>query len=96
MKQKTAIEFFKSVRANVREANLRDIQDSNEVVIINMMLEVYLTEAIDALEKQMPKAPKLTGGSYGYRCPCCNAYIFCEYDDKYCCECGQALDWGDE
>ena len=50
---------------------------------------------IDALEKQIPKAPYLETpiGAYDwYFCPNCN-HNDVEYKDKYCRRCGQALDW---
>ena len=53
--------------------------------------------AISALEKQIPKKPKDHPLSDG-KCPCCNAVF--DYDwkpkSKFCQNCGQALDWGDD
>lgn len=59
---------------------------------------------IKALEKQIPKK---AGSIYkgDYKCPTCENYIDITDDDlyiyeieppKYCDECGQALDWGEE
>ena len=60
--------------------------------------------AIKALEKQMPKkAISIYKGDY--KCPTCEKCINITDDDlyvygieppKYCDECGQALDWGEE
>ena len=60
--------------------------------------------AISALEKQILKKPiKDTNYSHGRytvaKCPTCDGllglYSFAEKSFKCCCECGQALDWGD-
>ena len=54
--------------------------------------------AIEALEKQIPKKPKLVNEDYtmdgiwvkDFECPSCgNPYV----DDSYCQTCGQRLDW---
>lgn len=52
--------------------------------------------AILALEKQIPKKPlKEYGGAY--RCPNCQMKHFDpEWVGTKYCDCGQALDWGDE
>ena len=54
---------------------------------------------IPALEKQIPKKPKIHGYRDGreinttsYTCPVCNKHIG---RDEYCKHCGQALDWSD-
>lgn len=46
-----------------------------------------------ALEKQIPKKTLLTKSPYKIvrACPVCNRRIFME--EKYCVNCGQALDW---
>lgn len=60
--------------------------------------------AIEALEKQIPKKPKLNEDACGCRidktystdahfCYNCNSYVP-NYDyDKFCSACGQAIDW---
>lgn len=59
--------------------------------------------AIKALEKQIPKKPVEVRNEIV--CPTCENYIDITDDDlyvyeieppKYCDECGQALDWGEE
>lgn len=54
-------------------------------------------EAISALEKQMPM--QITEVHVDeYICPACGAENSCEQgivEDKFCPECGQALDWSD-
>ena len=49
--------------------------------------------AIKAVEKQMPKKPKLKGEYYV--CPICGVYQEYLTDGKppYCVNCGQALGW---
>ena len=58
--------------------------------------------AISALEKQIPKKPiplkdNYTGKIVSYGCPDCNNTDLGnnEFKNKYCENCGQALDWSD-
>ena len=58
---------------------------------------------ISALEKQIPKKPILDtiflSGIKWWRCPVCNKKIVGYIGgrpQKYCDDCGQALDWSDE
>ena len=49
--------------------------------------------AIDALEKQIPKSPT------NDRCQACNEDVrnwTGEENFKYCCSCGQSIDWESE
>lgn len=55
--------------------------------------------AIKALEKQIPKKPirnyplkNEAWSESAMLCPTCNKYVSV-YSDKYCCCCGQKLDW---
>lgn len=52
--------------------------------------------AIEALEKQIPKKPRLVEDKY-YECACFNnlAFKFESPGLPYCLSCGQKLDWGD-
>ena len=64
--------------------------------------------AIEALEKQIPKNPKMWSensrwslipfelpfGDWGYECPCCGSHDI-DYPNHRC-KCGQALKWGGE
>lgn len=56
--------------------------------------------AVKALEKQIPKKPRLNDSDYAYfECDSCGtaiAYSFEPEEHKYCLHCGQALDWGQE
>lgn len=54
-----------------------------------------LDMAIQALEKQMPKKPDFTVDKEFALCPCCNGKGLLD-KQKYCDNCGQKLDWGDE
>lgn len=59
--------------------------------------------AIEAIEKQISKKPKLwhnqpyppewADDDWGYRCPTCGNEDI-DYPEHHC-SCGQALDWGD-
>jgi hypothetical protein len=55
-------------------------------------------EAVKALEMQIPK--KILKHGNEYLCPVCGADINCDayifYHAKFCEECGQKLDWGDD
>ena len=77
------------LKANVVKEDGHPLE-SDFVTAVNM--------AIDALDKQIPKVPRLSDDyyDYDYHCPRCGAYITGVYADKCCCECGQALDWSDE
>lgn len=69
---------------------------------------IALNEAAELLEKQIPKKPIYN--DYGYngfdeflpncaKCPNCGReipYGTWNYEDSHHCECGQALDWGEE
>ena len=60
----------------------------------------------EALEKQIPKRPKIKEvgfKSISYDCPICENYLVSEIDNElvagqkynYCHKCGQRLDWSD-
>ena len=52
--------------------------------------------AIEALEKQMPKKPYKDNENGVYEkehCPSCHRSLF---PNDHHCECGQAIDWGDD
>lgn len=53
----------------------------------------WLEEAKGALEKQIPKKPICRKYTDDTRCPVCNTFVLIH--NKYCIECGQALDWSD-
>lgn len=61
--------------------------------------EVALSDAIKALEKQLPKKPKNPEEDYGtFVCPSCCGLIYTEdkfETHKFCLLCGQAIDWND-
>lgn len=46
-----------------------------------------------ALEKQIPKKPNCKKYTNDIKCPVCNTFVLIY--NKYCIECGQALDWSD-
>ena len=60
--------------------------------------------AIEALEKQIPKKPYLSGDGYWngqlvydtWTCPNCSKSYEVDYDNyDYCPECGQRIDWSE-
>ena len=57
---------------------------------------VAFEAAVSALEKQIPK--KIVTKRHFEFCPNCNTeltHLDYYYVKTHCCECGQALDWGD-
>ena len=46
--------------------------------------------AISAIEKQMPKKPKMPLVAY-WTCPTCGKRVM--YPDEHCIGCGQKIDW---
>lgn len=55
--------------------------------------------AISALEKQIPKKPVVDESWFpdALNCPSCGTFVGFQYDhnDKFCHNCGQALDWSE-
>ena len=49
--------------------------------------------AIEVLEKQIPKKPKIPLDAY-WVCPMCGIKV--EYIYSHCRSCGQAIDWSDK
>ena len=54
---------------------------------------VAIDMAISALEKQIPKKPKMPLDAY-WVCPTCGNKV--EYPYECCKRCGQAIDWRNE
>ena len=80
------------------EEAIIDIRENIQPIIGGKSLEI----AISALEKQIPKKPILDtifpSGFKWWRCPVCNKIIvgcIANRPQKYCDDCGQALDWSD-
>ena len=67
----------------------------DETVIRNLELKVVLS---NALEKQIPKKPRVNDDSW-FCCRSCGETFSLantvHRKNKYCGNCGQALDWGD-
>lgn len=55
-------------------------------------VDIKLSTAIEALEKQIPYTPK-PYKQYAGTCKC--GVIFMDRTTNYCGNCGQRLDWGD-
>lgn len=87
---------YKQVRDNF-------LQNLAENAYLTMSTVEEMELAISALEKQIPKKPILDtifpSGIKWWRCPVCNKIIvgcIAAIPQKYCDDCGQALDWSDE
>lgn len=88
MTYEEAIKAFKPITDN--EAYTDNFQDACKM-------------AIEALKKQIPKKPKeIVTDDNEYictLCPICNARVDDDgrgYEQPYCMECGQAIDWSEE
>lgn len=80
------------------EEAIIDIRENIQPIVGGKSLDI----AISALEKQIPKKPILdtifSSGVKWWRCPVCNKIIvgcIANRPQKYCDDCGQALDWSD-
>lgn len=55
----------------------------------------HMQNAIEALDKQIPRVPydcKTSGGEKGHMCPGCHRLLTLGYP-QHCEFCGQAIDW---
>ena len=82
------------------------VQNLAENAYINMCSVEEMNIAISALEKQIPKKPKnylVNMKCIDFLCPNCKKKIISKIDgewvagknQKFCDECGQALDWSE-
>lgn len=84
-----------------KEVRNNFVQNLAENAYINMCSVEEMNIAIKALEKQIPKKPKVNYPALF--CPCCKSYLIARIDgcfivgteQNYCHNCGQALDWED-
>ena len=68
------------------EEAIIDIRENIQPIIGGKSLDI----AISALEKQIPKKPSETDKARCIHCAC-----VVKRDERFCKNCGQALDWGD-
>ena len=71
------------------EEAILDIRENIQPIIGGKSLDI----AISAIERQIPKKPICKKYTDDTRCPTCNTFVLIH--NKYCIECGQALDWSD-
>ena len=80
------------------EGCIERIKSIKEMYAKDTPSEVALSDAIKALEKQIPKKPIKDQFSHEC-CPCCGWIVYKdEYGGRYlphCENCGQAIDWSD-
>lgn len=73
---------------------------------LNEQCKIAVDTAINALQKQIPKRPKIKKEGFksiSYDCPICGNYLVSKIDGElvagqkynYCHKCGQALEWSD-
>lgn len=87
----------------IQEVKNNFVQNLAENAYINMCSAEEMNIAIKALEKQIPKKPiekdigKLKISDTAF-CPICDNPVIKDetdnYEQAYCCYCGQAIDWG--
>lgn len=94
MTNKDALEFAK------QECNAYKRKVEDGYVFYQKIVEYYEI-VINALEKQIPKKPiarehNELRGEILFHCPTCDDDFNCnEYEERYCPECGQALNWSE-
>lgn len=98
MKLITTIEFFKDLQNDIRDYMDRH-PNATDLYLHETVAEIYLSDAIEALEKQIPKKSIVDFHSAArYRCPNCNSTVNLNIDSPtfpFCSYCGQAIDWSE-
>lgn len=74
---------------------IKHIKSIKEIYRKDTPSDVALEEAIEALEKQIPKKPIFTEDKQFALCPCCDMKGLTD-KQKYCDNCGQTIDWSNE
>ncbi len=92
----------KEAISRIIEHNVIHSRKERNAILITKALNM----AVEALERQIPKKPDISGDSCDkngnliydtYDCPNCHVNYELEYDKyDYCPSCGQALDWSEE
>ena len=99
MDRKEAINILSLRRQNAIGTLGSTPREANNTAINVLVDEIYAYEmAIEALDKQIPKKPV---SKYKYRdgenvCPSCETENRCRivmFWEKFCPDCGQAIDW---
>ena len=77
-----------------------DYKKALEVFKDTMREGNFILAVKSALEKQIPKKPKIYNDIYPkdlYECPECRCGLRANatWKDKYCCNCGLKIDWSD-
>ncbi len=90
-----------AIRRVIEHNEIHSRKERNAILITKA-----LNMAVEALEKQIPKKPNLSGDSCDkdgnliydtYDCPSCHTSYEMEYEKyDHCPSCGQALDWSEE
>ena len=81
------------------------IFDTESLIVGDVAKGIYrkdleaLKMAISAIDRQIPKKPIRLPADHPFYyeaggCPTCGVSVYIS-DDKYCLQCGQALDWSD-
>ena len=68
---------------------LNDIKENGHYQVDNY--EDEIREALVLLKAQEPAKPRYDRGYRDYNCPVCGVYLL--FHQKYCNECGKALQW---
>ena len=79
----------------MRETTVCQLEDEDYADVLTHDTDVdVFNMAIEALEKQIPKEPKIEQIKYGSiaKCPTCDKLC---YGFDYCIGCGQRMNWSD-
>lgn len=97
MTNEEALEYWEGIRCGFYDDARKHptfMERSGKTLKLNMILAI--NEAIEAIEKQVPKPTKpMRVGTVDYpTCPICGRVIWKE--EQYCATCGQKLDRSEE
>ena len=99
------IEFDNAVHSITQKIATQFVDDIDDCIVsqiantarengINELVVLNKTTIMDALKKQMPKQPvNLAINELYGNCAVCGKVV--HIGERYCDQCGQALDWGD-
>jgi formate dehydrogenase maturation protein FdhE len=88
-KKKAGYKLAKAYDSYCLFPNEHDQEDWDNYSALAAALEM----AVEALEKQIPKKPKMPLDAY-WVCPTCGSKV--EHPFEHCRRCGQAIDWTED
>lgn len=91
MDEKKAREAIYCMKASIGETMCEECV--NYYKCDHTKMDDMMRTAIEALEKQLPKKPRISKSYYG--CPDCTTIRSLRQKHNYCHDCGQRLDWSE-